>query len=110
MKKPSILIRWNQHILAPSKGNELPRGRPDSLYFIPELMGVESCEKPLDEIELACFETTDLVEQIEDCDPNFVEFAEIVLVSLGLQPIQPKTLVEATEVYFILLEAIEDAM
>ncbi|XP_057293864.1 uncharacterized protein LOC130622416 [Hydractinia symbiolongicarpus] len=67
-------IRWNQHLLAPSKGATAPRGRPDTLYFVPELYGCESFKKTLDLNELEEFSQLSVPDH--DNEPEFIEFAK----------------------------------
>lgn len=101
-----LIIRWNQHILAPSKSSTLTRGRPDSLFFLPELFGTSNHAKNVDQGEI------DLCESItedtnEDYSEEFKEFVEIVLGSKGRATENPTEINEAVEVYAILIEAIE---
>ena len=99
-----VAIRWNQHILAPSRASVLPRGRPDVLYFAPELYDCVSCKKEIDEMELAEFD----VRAVADNSDEFLEFADIVLRLAGRSFVRPMDICEALQVYFILLEAVDE--
>ena len=116
---------WNCHLIATSHGSTLPRGRPYSLYCLPELYEGESFRKDVDLEELEEFndpafirETDDIsvddisVDDISDDDisdddisDDFKEFASIVLET-GETANYPQSVDEGLHLYFILLEAI----
>ena len=100
-----VAILWNQHQLSPSRGSLLPHGRPDALYFVPELFNCISHKKPLGESELKEFEDPSFQQVASDNCEEFKEFAETVLVRNG-QSIKPKNVKEGLEMYFFLLEEI----
>ena len=101
-----IVARWNTHIIAPSKGTHLPRGRPDSLYFLPELYRSTSFKKSVDNSEIAQFEDPSFVITVEDNDKNFIEFAETILRMNMLDVSKPRTVSQALKVYLILIDAV----
>ena len=104
-------LRWNRHILAPSTNTTLPRGRPDSLYFVPQLYNSKSYKMEADMAEVNEFDDPRFCICLEDNSPEFLEFAEIVLYLKNRDgTIRQKTLNEAFEVYFILLEAVNEYM
>jgi len=70
-----VAIRWNQHLLAPSRHSILPRGRPDSLYFWCE----KSYRKNVELEDVEEFNDPAFVSSSHDNDPNFIEFAETIL-------------------------------
>ena len=104
-----VAIRWNQHLLAPSKNSVLPRGKPDCLYFLPELNNTCSYQKPVSHEEIAYFDDPAFVTAAKDNDTFFIEFAETVLAFEGL-PKKPTNVSTALKMYFFLLEALEECL
>ena len=102
-----MALRWNRHLLAPSKHSLLPRGRPDTLYFAPQLTGSMSYKKEVDLDALNEFDCPELSHDTADNKTEFIEFAETVLEMRGY-PKRPSSLTSAFETYFILLEAVEE--
>ena len=97
-----VAIRWNQHLLASSMHSILPRGRPDSLYFLCE----KSFRKNVELEDVEEFNDPTFVSLSPDNDPNFIEIAETILNMKGLN-IKPSNATEALKIYFVLLEAID---
>ena len=97
-----IAIRWNQHLLAPSRHSVLPRGRPNSLYFL--------CEKSYrKDVELKAIEELNdpvFVCSCPDNDLDFIKFAEAILTMNNLN-VKPSDPTEALKIYFVLVEAID---
>ena len=60
--------RWNRHLIANTKGAMLPTGRPNSLYYLPQLYDSVSYKAPVD-----------LAEVEEFNDPNFTTSRSDVL-------------------------------
>lgn len=50
-----IVLEWNLHRIQPSTNLESPSGKPDILYFLPELKDAQDYSTPIDveEIEIA---------------------------------------------------------
>lgn len=102
-----LAVRWNQHIIASSKDATAPRGRPDTMYFVPELYSRTSYKKELDLDDLNEFCDPAFAIAAADNQPEFIEFAETVLHIKGFSNPKPDNVKKALEIYFILLEAIE---
>ena len=100
-------MRWNNHLIAPSKSTTLPRGKPNALYDLPELYNCQSHRMPLNPTEVDEFDDPAFINKVDDISEEFQEFAEIVLSLNGHSSERPKSVSEALEVYFILLDAIE---
>ena len=101
-----LAVRWNTHIISRSKHSNLPRGRPDSMYFLPNLFNATDQKQELDLNEIKEFEDPAFVQCSKDNKDDFIEFAETVLCMKGYEK-KPKTVAEALETYFVLLEAID---
>ena len=96
---------WNCHLIATSRGSTLPRGRPNSLYCLPELYETESFRKDVDLEELEEFNDSAFIRETDDISDDFKEFASIVLET-GETANYPQSVDEGLHLYFILLEAI----
>ena len=77
--------RWNSHLIATSRGSTLPRGRPNSLYCLPELYETESFRKDVDLEELEEFNDPAFIRETDDISDDFKEFVSIVL-----EPVKPQ--------------------
>lgn len=101
---------WNLHRIRPQSSNrDSPCGRPDILYFLPELNSRVSYihDVTLDDIEIAeemcCAQNT-----LDNSFEVFKELAEMIMTDEDLQvPSNPD---EALELYLNLLDLIEDIM
>lgn len=101
---------WNLHRIRPQSSNrDSPAGRPEILYFLPELNGKVSYihDVTLDDIEVAeemcCAQNT-----VDDSFELFEELAEMIMVDEDLQ--SPSNPDEALELYINLLDYIEDIL
>ena len=45
----SIRIRWNSHKIRATRHQECPSGKPDVLYHLPDIYGVEDYKLPFDD-------------------------------------------------------------
>ena len=104
-----VAVRWNQHLIAPSKNSILPRGKPDCLYFLPEKNNTFSYKKTVSEEDIAYFDDPRFAETTRDNDPDFVEFAQIALEIDG-SPEKPDCPSSGLRMYFYLLEIIEECL
>lgn len=98
---------WNIHRIRPSSNPESPPGRPDILYYLPEITETQDfmTQVDLEEVELAkevcCPEDPSL-----PCLPQFKDLADIILQEQGLA--MPKCHDEARSLYIQLLSCIKD--
>ena len=95
------------HRIRPSTNLESPSGKPDLLYFLPELTGVQDYCTPIDmdEIEIAermCAERP----QAKGCCPAFQGLAEMIMEDEKLD--MPTTIDDARQLYLVLLDLIDD--
>ena len=85
---------------------ESPPGRPDVLYFLPELNGVNSYLKSVgDDDELLVAEELCCENHVMQADETFVELAQMIMDDNNLQI--PRTPVEASNLYSEVLYHIE---
>lgn len=104
---------WNLHRIRPQSSNlDSPSGRPDVLYFLPELNGKvnHAHDVTLDDIELA--EEVFCAQGRVGIDNNsfkvFEELAKMIMEDESLS--SPSNPDEALQLYIDLLEHIEDIM
>jgi len=89
--------QWNLHRIRPSTNLESPSGRPDVLFFLPEVSDTKNhMDVDLDELELAeercCYRPPQ-----SGCLDEFTQLAEIIMREKSLQ--FPRTPEEATTLY-----------
>lgn len=103
-----VAVHWNLHKIRPSSNEESPSGRPDVLYFLPELSGSRSRSQEIN---------MDDIEDIQDMLNNhahvsrsvdFAELANLIMEDEGLS--MPETADEALELYALLVSSINDLM
>ena len=97
--------RWNCHLIAKSRGSTLSRGRPNSLYILPELYETEPFRKDVDLEELEEFNDPTFIRETDDISDDFKEFVSVVLETVETTN-NPQSVDEGLHLYFVLLEAI----
>ena len=97
---------WNLHKIRPSFNQESPPGRPDVLYCLPELQGVSSYHKSVDDEELLVAEELCCENHIIQADETFLELVQMIMDDNNVQT--PRTPVEASDLYSELLYHIEN--
>ena len=70
--------RWNCHLIATSFGSTLPRGRPNSLYCLPEYYETKSSHKDVDLEELEEFNDPAFIRETNDISDNFKKFVSVL--------------------------------
>lgn len=99
-------LEWNIHKIRPSTNLESPSGKPDVLYFLPELVNAQDYSTLVDTDEINIAETMCAVQpQPKGCCSSFKELAEMIMVDEGLDT--PSTVDEARQLYLTLLILIE---
>ena len=91
-----VALEWNLHRIRPSTNLESPSGKPDILYFLPELKGAQDYCTPIAETMCATRP------RAKGCCLTFRELAEMIMEDERLDT--PSTIVEARQLYFILLD------
>ena len=97
--------RWNCHLIAKSRGSTLPRGRPNSLYCLPELRQTEPFRKDVDLEELEEFNDPTFIRETDDISDDFKEFVSVVLETVETTN-NSQSVDEGLHLYFVLLAAI----
>ena len=102
-----VAQHWNLHKIRPSLNQESPSGRPDVLYFLPELNGVSNYLKSVDDDdELLVAEELCCENHIMQADETFVELAQMIMDDINLQI--RRTPLEASHLYSEVLYHIEN--
>ena len=99
-----IASDWNVHIIASSR-YQGPRGRPDTMYFLPHLYNRQNLVKEVDHEEIDELYPSVTVE-LQDCCPEFGEFVRTVLESAGYDS-HVADVGAALDLYFFLLMKID---
>jgi hypothetical protein len=83
---------WNKHCIRPSRNQEVPAGRPDVSFVLPEMQGHRDLKVNvnLDEldmaVELCCSEKPKL-----DCSVEFLQLAQIIMTEQIIDmPVSPE--------------------
>lgn len=97
----SVKEHWNTHRIRKSRNDTVP-GRPDSLFFLPDLHGAKDClvDVPAAEIE---FGTQLITEELDGTDNEHQEYFDYARVSLSM-PL-PDNWEEALQLYKKLMHA-----
>lgn len=102
-----VVLEWNIHRIRPSTNLESPSGKPDILYFLPELKGAQGYSTPIDVDEIEIAEDMCATRpQAKGCCPAFKDLAEMIMEDERLDT--PTTIDEASQLYFALLDLIDD--
>ena len=101
-----VAEHWNVHKIRPSLNSECPAGRPDVLFFLPELMETTdySTTVPNGEMDVAEDICCERVVNQAACEP-FVNLANLIMNDEGLR--MPEDANEALSLYFDLIYYIE---
>ena len=101
-----IAAFWNTHSICPVNNSETPSGKPDVLYYIPDLQGHRNyvCTPENFLLSLEVAEETCCTRKLEwSCSPEFKELASIIMEDLLL----PSNASDAEDLYICLLLSIE---
>lgn len=91
-------LEWNIHKIRPSTNLESPSGKPDVLYFLPELVNAQDYSTLVETDEIDIAETMCAVQpQPKGCCSSFKELAEMIMVDEGLDT--PSRVDEAQQLY-----------
>ncbi|XP_068712010.1 uncharacterized protein [Montipora foliosa] len=102
-----VAILWNLHRIRPSTNPESPPGRPDMLYFMPEINNTRDYKTGLDMDDVDVVgETLGLQGEHLNCSPDFISLANIIMRENGL--LMPSDADGARSLYIELLGHIKD--
>ena len=91
----SIMDDWNVHIISQGRSTG-PRGRPDTMYFLPHLYDTIDYATPITEEEVNEFRPS-VSHNLRDYSKEFEEFANLVMLNNNLN--HPSNVTEALNVY-----------
>ena len=99
----SVALERSLPRIRPITKLESPSGKPDILYFLQELKGVQDYSTPIDVEEIQIAENMCTTRRrAKECCPAFRELAEMIMADDRLDT--PSTIVEARQLYFVLLD------
>ncbi len=102
-----VARHWNLHRIRPSTNAESPPGRPDVLYFNPEVMNTRDYSVPVNEEDLdIAAEMYSRKPEEHGCLPEFNELMQLIMQDEGLR--MPSNAYEAKNLYTALLEHIDE--
>ena len=101
-----VVLEWNVHRIRPSANLESPFGKPDILYFLPEMKGAQDYSTliDIDQIEIADHMCATRP-QAKGC-PASKDLAEMIMEDEQLDT--PTTIDKACQLYFVLFYLIDD--
>ena len=100
---------WNTHMIRPSRNQEVPSGRPDVLYLLPELQNATDRKIGVNEDEVSIAEEVCCQEDPRpDCLEDFKLLANIIMEEEGME--KPSCHREARELYLHLTQHILDLL
>ena len=96
---------WNTHLIQSKKGMEGPRGRPDIMYFQPQVYDTESFGIPYNAEDVFTLlhelERNDCV--VDDHDPDFIELVNLLIPNWEI----PMDLKSALDLYANIIDSVE---
>ncbi|KAK2548520.1 hypothetical protein P5673_031305 [Acropora cervicornis] len=101
-----VVQEWNLHKIRPSSNESSPPGRPETLYFLPELTGTSSYLNNIKAIDIDVAEDVCCESPDTDVPDTFAELAQIIMDEKGLE--MPSSPQSALNLYLELLSSIED--
>ncbi|KAK2554872.1 hypothetical protein P5673_023534 [Acropora cervicornis] len=101
-----VVQEWNLHKIRPSSDESSPPGRPETLYFLPELTGTSSYLNNIKAIDIYVAEDVCCESPDTDVPDTFAELAQIIMDQKGLE--MPSSPQSALNLYLELLSSIED--
>jgi hypothetical protein len=101
-----VATLWNLHNIRPSNNSESPSGRPDTMYFVPEITGTRDYKIDVDLDDLdAAKEMFSSDRPLNGCSQAFSELAVMLMEDNRLN--HPSNAEEATTLYLNLLHLID---
>ena len=97
---------WNTHKIRPVRNTESPSGKPDVLFFLPQMSGTVDYQCIVDPDDLGIAEECVKEPQLNG-SPEIVELASMIMEDRDLS--YPESVIEARLLYEELLLAISDA-
>lgn len=101
-----VVQEWNLHKIRPSSNESSPPGRPETLYFLPELTGTSSYLNNIKAIDIDVAEDVCCESPDTDVPDTSAELAQIIMDEKGLEMASSPQ--SALNLYLELLSSIED--
>jgi hypothetical protein len=102
-----VARHWNIHCIRPSINSESLSGRPDTLYFLPEVNNTRDYKTRTNAADMEVAEEMCCLQNPPNgCEPEFNELATIIMRENRLQ--MPTTVEEAEQLYVELIHIIEN--
>ncbi|KAL3977653.1 SLAM family member 8 [Sarotherodon galilaeus] len=95
---------WNAHSIRPSTNINIPSGRPNVMYTLPELYGTRDFLCPTEEEHVEMCKTECVFRLTKPCDPDVYELCNILMTESHLTP--PTDPYQAVNLYVHLRENI----
>ncbi|XP_062865268.1 uncharacterized protein LOC134327123 [Trichomycterus rosablanca] len=99
---------WNSHVIRPSKNDNVPSGRPNVMYLMPELYSTENCLSPADEADLQLCKSACTFRSTVPCDPDVYELCNITIAES--QMAFPNDSIQALDLYIHLRNEIKASL
>ncbi|XP_074642757.1 uncharacterized protein LOC141899985 isoform X1 [Tubulanus polymorphus] len=95
---------WNTHVIGPQSNMEVPSGKPDLLYFTPEVFGTDDYKVAIDTgiLDQIRRDFCKIPNQTRGCDPQFSALCDGILAQSNFGRF-PSTSIEACDMYDWLL-------
>jgi hypothetical protein len=98
---------WNNHLIRPSTNGESPSGRPDVLYYLPEVSSTHNYLVPVENDDITLSEQLcDSTSPSFNCSAEFLKLAQIIMSEENL--LMPRTPVDARGLYLSLIHHIDN--
>lgn len=103
-----VTKEWNTHTITGKKNGECPKGKPDFMYFCPEVYRTETYGTPVDVEEIqACRELYGINTQLSlPCMPQFLEIVDELLPNAIL----PSSATDALDLFLRLTNLFDGAI
>ena len=103
----AIMKLWNTHYIGKSRNKHVhvPHGRPDVLYYMPELFGGRDFLCQVDDTEVAAVSEI-LTVTPPMCQEEYSELFELLMLDRNMA--YPSTVEEADDLLVKLLDSVED--
>ena len=92
---------WNTHYIRKTRNENVPYGRPDVIYYLPEMFGGQECLLPVNENEVR-FLADLLTIDVPTCNEDYAEIFEMIMADGNKH--MPRTLDEADELLVYILD------
>ena len=101
-------LTWNAHVIRPSRNLNVPSGRPNVMYAVPELYQATDHLCPVEESHTEACATECTFRQPITCDPDVYQLCNILMAESQLNV--PGDPYQALNLYMHLREAITAAL